>query len=154
MLISGKPVQIKSPHQAIEHGIGMVHQEFMLIPGFSVTENIKLNREISKPSLASRLLGRDLEKLDNKTMEEHSRLALDKIGIAISEAEKIRNLPVGYMRFVEIAREIDKSGIKLLVFDEPTAVLTESEADILIGVMEALAGRASASSSSPTVWAR
>ncbi len=140
VLISGKPVQIKSPHQAIEHGIGMVHQEFMLIPGFSVTENIKLNREISKPSLASRLLGRDLEKLDNKTMEEHSRLALDKIGIAISEAEKIRNLPVGYMQFVEIAREIDKSGIKLLVFDEPTAVLTESEADILIGVMEALAG--------------
>ncbi len=137
--IDGQPVHIKSPHQAIEHGIGMVHQEFMLIPGFSVTENIKLNREISKPSLVSRLLGKDLETLDRKTMSEHATRALDKIGIAISEAEQIRNLPVGYMQFVEIAREIDKTGIKLLVFDEPTAVLTESEADILIGVMEALA---------------
>ncbi len=139
VLIDGQEVHIKSPHQAIEHGIGMVHQEFMLIPGFSVTENIKLNREISKPNLVSRLLGHDLEVLDSATMEQDARQALDKIGIAISEAEKIRNLPVGYMQFVEIAREIDKSGIKLLVFDEPTAVLTESEADILIGVMQALA---------------
>lgn len=137
--IDGEPVYIKSPHQAIDHGIGMVHQEFMLIPGFSVTENIKLNREISRPSLVSRLLGRDLETLETERMSEDARQALDKIGIAISEAEKIRNLPVGYMQFVEIAREIDKSGIKLLVFDEPTAVLTESEADILIGVMRALA---------------
>lgn len=139
VLIDGQVVNIRSPHQAIEHGIGMVHQEFMLIPGFSVTENIKLNREISKPNLVSRILGHDLEVLDTDTMRTHAKAALDKIGIAISEAERIRNLPVGYMQFVEIAREIDKSGIKLLVFDEPTAVLTESEADILIGVMQALA---------------
>ena len=139
VVMNGETVHIKSPHQAIEHGIGMVHQEFMLIPGFTVTENIKLNREISKPSFFSRILGQDLEVLDTNTMATHAKTALDKIGIAISEAEKIRNLPVGYMQFVEIAREIDKSGIKVLVFDEPTAVLTESEADILIGVMEALA---------------
>jgi simple sugar transport system ATP-binding protein len=139
VLIDGEEVHIKSPHQAIEHGIGMVHQEFMLIPGFSVTENIKLNREIARPNLVSRVLGKSLETLDMERMDDDARKALDKIGIAISEAEKIRNLPVGYMQFVEIAREIDKSGIKLLVFDEPTAVLTESEADILIGVMQALA---------------
>jgi simple sugar transport system ATP-binding protein len=137
--IGGELVHIKSPHQAIEHGIGMVHQEFMLIPGFSVTENIKLNRELSRANIVSRLLGHDLETLDTDRMTDDARTALDKIGIAISEAEKIKNLPVGYMQFVEIAREIDKSGIKLLVFDEPTAVLTESEADILIGVMQALA---------------
>ncbi|NLC31844.1 MAG: sugar ABC transporter ATP-binding protein [Clostridiales bacterium] len=137
--IDGKLVNIATPHQAIDLGIGMVHQEFMLIPGFTVTENIKLNREISHPNLASRLLGSDLESLDTLQMGKDARTALDKIGISISENELIKSLPVGYMQFVEIAREIDKSGVKLLVFDEPTAVLTESEADILIQVMQTLA---------------
>ena len=137
--VDGKDVQIQSPHQAIDLGIGMVHQEFMLIPGFTVTENIKLNREISRPNPVSRVLGSSLESLDSLKMSEDAQTALNKIGIRISESELIKNLPVGHMQFVEIAREIDKSGVKLLVFDEPTAVLTESEADILIGVMQALA---------------
>ena len=137
--VDGKDVHIQSPHQAIDLGIGMVHQEFMLIPGFTVTENIKLNREISRPNPVSRVLGSSLESLDSLKMSEDAQTALNKIGIKISESELIRNLPVGHMQFVEIAREIDKSGVKLLVFDEPTAVLTESEADILIGVMQALA---------------
>lgn len=137
--VDGKDVQIQSPHQAIDLGIGMVHQEFMLIPGFTVTENIKLNREISRPNPVSRVLGSSLESLDSLKMSKDAQTALNKIGIKISESELIRNLPVGHMQFVEIAREIDKSGVKLLVFDEPTAVLTESEADILIGVMQALA---------------
>ena len=137
--VDGKDVHIQSPHQAIDLGIGMVHQEFMLIPGFTVTENIKLNREISRPNPVSRVLGSSLESLDSLKMSKDAQTALNKIGIKISESELIRNLPVGHMQFVEIAREIDKSGVKLLVFDEPTAVLTESEADILIGVMQALA---------------
>ena len=137
--MEGKDVRIQSPHQAIELGIGMVHQEFMLIPGFTVTENIKLNREISRPNPVSRVLGSSLESLDSLKMSEDAQAALNKIGINIFESELIKTLPVGHMQFVEIAREIDKSGVKLLVFDEPTAVLTESEADILIGVMKALA---------------
>lgn len=137
--VDGNTVKLLSPHQAIEQGIGMVHQEFMLIPGFTVTENIKLNRELSRPNAASRVLGHDLESLDTLKMREDSRKALDKIGIKISESDLIKNLPVGHMQFVEIAREIDKSGVKLLVFDEPTAVLTESEADILMEVMQTLA---------------
>lgn len=137
--VDGKPVTIGTPHQAIDLGIGMVHQEFMLIPGFTVTENIKLNREIAHPNLASKLLGSDLESLDTLQMQEDARNALNKIGINISEMGLIKSLPVGYMQFVEIAREIDKLGVKLLVFDEPTAVLTESEADILIEVMQTLA---------------
>ncbi len=52
-----------------------------------------------------------------------------------------RGLPVGYMQFIEIAREIDKTGIRLLVFDEPTAVLTESEADRLLEVMRVIASK-------------
>ena len=69
-------------------------------------------------------------------MAEGARKALDTIGLSIDENELVGGMPVGYMQFIEIAREIDKKGIKLLVFDEPTAVLTESEAEQLIKVMK------------------
>lgn len=141
VLIDGEKANIKSPIHAMEMGIGMVHQEFMLIPGFTITENIKLNREISKPWIPSRIFGKELEKLDTKAMSADSRKALDSVGIGIDEFSKVEGLPVGHMQFVEIAREIDKQGIKLLVFDEPTAVLTESEAEQLISVMRTIAAK-------------
>ena len=126
----------------------------MLLPGFTITENIKLNREISRPNLVSRVLGKNLETLDMPAMARDARKALDKVGMSIEEYTLVKGLPVGYMQFVEIAREIDKTGIKLLVFDEPTAVLTESEAQQLIQVMKQIAQAASPSSSSPTAWKR
>ena len=141
LLLDGETTRILSPQHAMQQGIGMVHQEFMLIPGFTITENIKLNREISKPNIVSRILGEDLESLDMEAMRADARKALGSVGIAISEDTKIKGMPVGYMQFVEIAREIDKSGIRLLVFDEPTAVLTESEANQLIAVMKDIASR-------------
>jgi len=137
--LNGKETHILSPQEAMARGIGMVHQEFMLIPGFTVTENIKLNREISRPNLISRILGNDLESLDHAAMAADARKALDSVGVTIPESTLVKTLPVGYMQFVEIAREIDKTGVKLLVFDEPTAVLTESEADQLISVMRSIA---------------
>jgi len=137
--ISGEEVKFTSPNDAITAGIGMVHQEFMLIPGFTVTENIKLGREDSTPTILSRIFGHRLERLDEKKMESDSRRSLDSIGMGIEEHVKIAGLPIGYMQFVEIAREIDKLGIKLLVFDEPTAVLTESEATQLLAVMKSIA---------------
>lgn len=136
--LKGKGTHILSPQDAMAQGIGMVHQEFMLIPGFSVTENIKLNREISRPNIISRILGQELESLDHAAMAAESRRALDSVKVSISGDTLVRTLPVGYMQFVEIAREIDKTGVKLLVFDEPTAVLTESEADQLISVMKSI----------------
>lgn len=141
VLLDGEATSIQSPQHAMQQGIGMVHQEFMLIPGFTITENIKLNREISKPNVVSRILGQELESLDAAAMRADARKALTSVGINIHEDTRIRGLPVGYMQFVEIAREIDKSGIKLLVFDEPTAVLTESEANQLISVMKDIASR-------------
>ena len=135
----GEPVQIMSPMDAMEKGIGMVHQEFMLIPGFSITDNIKLNRELTKPWPVSRVLGKDLEFLDGKAMAGDARKALDAVGLSIEEYAMVSGLPIGYMQFIEIAREIDKTGMKLLVFDEPTAVLTESEAEQLLGVMKKIA---------------
>ena len=56
--IDGKEVHIKTPHEAMLNGIGMVHQEFMLIPGFTITENIKLNREITDSNLVSKVFGK------------------------------------------------------------------------------------------------
>ena len=139
--IDGQPAVIDAPQNAMNFGIGMVHQEFMLIPGFTITENIKVGREISHPSIMSRIFGKNLETLDMKRMAADARKALDEIGMDISEYVKVAGLPIGYMQFVEIAREIDKTGIKLLVFDEPTAVLTESEAERLLAIMRQIADR-------------
>lgn len=139
--INGRPAVIDTPVKAMEYGIGMVHQEFMLIPGFTVTENIKIGREISNPTLLSRLVGRSMETLDFEAMKKDAKKALKTIGLQIEDYVKVAGLPVGYMQFIEIAREIDKTGIKLLVFDEPTAVLTESEADRLLEAMRVIASQ-------------
>jgi simple sugar transport system ATP-binding protein len=145
LLINGKPVIIKSPYEAMDHGIGMVHQEFMLIPGFTVTENVKINREITKEnklnSVLAHTLGKRMKILDFKKMNNDARLALDTLEMSIEEYTLVYGMPVGHMQFVEIAREIDKVNIKLLVLDEPTAVLTESEAENLIKAMKNLAKR-------------
>lgn len=141
VLIDGEKTVIASPHDAMLKGIGMVHQEFMLLPGFSITENIKLNREITKPNIMSRVFGSKMESLDMKQMSTDARDALDSVGMSIDEYTMVSGLPVGYMQFVEIAREIDKKGVKLLVFDEPTAVLTESEAEQLLSVMKEIAAK-------------
>lgn len=141
VLIGGEKTEIASPHDAMLKGIGMVHQEFMLLPGFTITENIKLNREITKPNIMSRVFGSKMESLDMKAMSGDARMALDSVGMGIDEYTMVHGLPVGYMQFVEIAREIDKKGMKLLVFDEPTAVLTESEAAQLLKVMKDIASK-------------
>lgn len=137
----GHDVVIRSPHHAMELGIGMVHQEFMLLPEFTIAENIKLNREITKPSVLSKIFGKGLRVLDHGAMREDARKALDILGMSIEETTRIKGMPVGHMQFVEIAREIDKEGIKLIVFDEPTAVLTETEAKKLLDAIERLAAK-------------
>ncbi len=144
--LGGRLVRPTAPAHAMAHGVGMVHQEFMLLPGFTITENIKLNRERTRPTIASRVLapigGRTrnaLETLDYPRMNADTRRALDQIGMSLDEGLPIGALPVGHLQFVEIAREVDKENARVLVFDEPTAVLTESEADELLGVMRRLA---------------
>lgn len=137
--IAGEKVEIMNPHDAMNYGIGMVHQEFMLIPDFTITENIKVGREIGTPTIFSKILGPALDVLDRKKMRDDANKALKRIGLNIEEYVKVAGLPIGYKQFVEIAREIDKTGIKLLVFDEPTAVLTESEAERLCQIMQRIA---------------
>lgn len=137
----GKTVDISSPIEAARLGIGMVHQEFMLIDNFTVAENVKLNREEGKSTIVSRVLGREQELIDREKTEEASRSTLDSLGISLDAATRIKQLPVGYKQFVEIARELDKSNIKLLVLDEPTAVLSEKEADIFLNCVKGVAER-------------
>lgn len=144
VFIDGKLVNIRSPKEAMEYGIGMVHQEFMLIPEYTITENIKLNREVTKENFLSKILGKSAEKLrflDQAQMDQEARQSLDTAGLDVEEWIRVKGLPVGYMQFIEIAREIDKKNIKMIVFDEPTAVLTESEADNLMKTMKKLAAK-------------
>jgi len=141
IIFNGNPVKIRSPRDAMELGIGMVHQEFMLLPGFTITENIKLNREILKDNAVSKIFGPRLKTLDVEAMRRDSKRALSELGMTVDEWLPIAGLPVGYMQFVEIAREIDKRNVKLLIFDEPTAVLTESEAEKLLQAMRIISSK-------------
>ncbi len=139
VIFDGNAVKIDSPKTAMSLGIGMVHQEFMLIPGFSISENIKLNREILKTNIISPILGEKAKSLDFKNMDKDSEIALDTLGLSLKVQNKVAGLPVGFMQFIEIAREIDKKNMKLMVFDEPTAVLAESEASTLLSGMRKIA---------------
>ncbi len=138
ILFNGEPVLSPSPEEAMALGIGMVHQEFMLLPGFTVMENIKLNREPTRPNLWSRFLSKKLETLDIQRMRKDASAALDRLDLGIDEMLRVAGLPVGFMQFIEIARELDKDNLQLLVLDEPTAVLTESEADTLLETVKRL----------------
>ncbi|MEW6307771.1 MAG: sugar ABC transporter ATP-binding protein [Bacillota bacterium] len=138
--IHGVPFSPKDPSEALAAGIGMVHQEFMLIPGFTVAENVKLNRE----PLRHASLGRvhpSLHILDRPAMAADTRQAFTSIGVNVDDWMMVAGLPVGHKQFVEIAREVDKHGTKLLILDEPTAVLTEVEAAQLIEALRRLAAR-------------
>ncbi len=138
MLIDGEPYKPRTPMEAMNAGVGMVHQEFMLIPGFTITENVKLNRENTKPNLASKVFGKTLESLDFAEMEKDASEAFGKLNLDIDINQVVEGLPVGYKQFVEIAREIDKDQMKVLIVDEPTAVLTESEAEYFLEVLTKL----------------
>lgn len=138
IFIEGKECSITSPEQAIAQGIGMVHQEFMLIPGFTAGENIKLNREPLRDNPVSRVLGQRMKTVDFAQISRDSQATLDRLGVTLDEGRMVDSLPVGYMQFVEIAREIDKENIKLLILDEPTAVLTESESEIVLRIVKRL----------------
>ena len=99
VLLDGEKVNIQSPFDAMHKGIGMVHQEFMLLPGFTIAENIKLNREITRPNPVSRMLGKNLETMDMDAMSADARKALDSVGMGIDEFPMVTGLPVGYMPF-------------------------------------------------------
>lgn len=137
--LDGEKISFKSPLEALKAGIGMVHQEFSLIPGFTTAENILLNMEKTKPNVISRVLGKRLETVDMKEMRRMAQRAIETLGVQLDPDTLVSEMPVGHKQFIEIAREIDREKVKLLVLDEPTAVLTETEAEILLKAMRKLA---------------
>lgn len=108
VLIDGEKVSFSTPFDALNVGIGMVHQEFSLIPGFTVTENILLNREPKKKNIVSEIFGSRLDTLDYKKMEELSAQSIEKMGVEIDKNMVISDMPVGHKQFTEIARELSK----------------------------------------------
>ncbi|MBQ2616521.1 MAG: sugar ABC transporter ATP-binding protein, partial [Synergistaceae bacterium] len=137
--IDGKTVNFTSPNQALAHGIGMVHQEFSLIPGFTATENILLNREVLNGSSMNYIFSDRVSTLNREAMNARASSAIHTLGVNISPDMVVSEMPVGYKQFIEIAREIDRKNTRLLFLDEPTAVLAESEAEILITALKKLA---------------
>ena len=132
-------LNFSNPMDAINAGIGMVHQEFSLIPGFTATENILLNREFTKTSVISKILGKKLSTLDRQKMNLSAREVFELLGVNLAPDMLVSDMPVGHKQFVEIAREVDREKVKVLIFDEPTAVLTETEAQVLISALKKLA---------------
>ena len=139
--IDNKEVNFQDPLDALEAGIGMVHQEFSLIPGFTATENILLNRESTKYNPLVEIFGDRLKTLDRADMKQRAEKAISTLGVELSPDTLISEMPVGHKQFTEIAREIDRSKTRLLVLDEPTAVLAESEAAVLIKALKKLAAQ-------------
>jgi simple sugar transport system ATP-binding protein len=126
-LVEGRPVHIGHPNEAIRLGIGMVHQHFKLVPSFSVAENIMLGME---PHTAGVLRRRD--------ELEAVRLLADQFGLPVDPTAKVRDLPVGMQQRVEILKTLQRQA-RILVLDEPTAVLTPQEARELFTVVRQLA---------------
>ena len=129
ILVNGKEVEIDSPATAMRHGIGMVHQHFMLVPSLTVAENITLGRE---PKRNGVLLDRDRMLKEVKECCQIYRLEVDL------EAP-IHSLSVGVQQRVEILKALYR-GADILVLDEPTAVLTPQEVEELFNAVRALKG--------------
>ena len=127
IFVHGKKVSIHSPTDAIRAGIGMVHQHFMLIPVFTVTENIMLGEESVKWG----------DFLDHPTAAKRIQEISKTYGLEVDPAAHVGDLPVGIQQRVEIIKLLYREA-KILIFDEPTAVLTPQEADELFIIMRAL----------------
>ena len=141
ILLNGQKVDFKTPFEALAAGIGMVHQEFSLIPGFTAAENILLNREPKRRSVISEVFGDRLDILNRKEMAQKAAASIEKMGVKIDGNMVIHDMPVGHKQFTEIARELSKDQLKLLILDEPTAVLTEKEAEALLASIRGMAAQ-------------
>ena len=126
IFLQGEKVEIQSPGDALRYGIGMVHQHFMLIPVFTVIENIVLGL----PSEREPFLGLNRAK-------EKIRALMDRVDLQVNLDAKVESLSVGEQQRVEILKVLYR-GAQILVFDEPTSVLTPSEARKFFEICRAL----------------
>ena len=130
ILVGGAPTHMDSPKDAIENGIGMVHQHFMLIPVMTVAENIVLATEPRKAGIF----------LDYDGARKRVRELSDRYGLAVDPDARIENITVGQEQRVEILKALYR-GADILILDEPTAVLTPQEAKELFEIIRSLQER-------------
>ncbi len=136
VLVNNQPLELDSTKDAISHGIGMVHQHFMLIPVFSVTENIMLGSETDHRARGSGPVP-PLDRLERKTVAAMVRELSHKYGLDVEPEAIVGDLPVGVQQRVEIVKALYRKA-SILILDEPTAVLTPQEAEDLTRIMHEL----------------
>lgn len=129
IVIDGKPVVCHGPRDAIAAGIGMVHQHFMLVPVFTVTENVMLGSEQTTAG--------PVGALDRRRARARVVEVSREYGLAMDPDAVVEELPVGVQQRVEIVKALTRE-VDLLILDEPTAVLTPQEIEDLLEVMRAL----------------
>ena len=122
--VKGRRIEHFSPKAAIERGVGMVHQHFMLVPSFTVAQNIVLSREPRRLGVF----------FDNATAERETRGLVEEYGLEVDPAATVRDNSVGLQQRVEILKTLYR-GADILILDEPTAVLTPQETDELFDVI-------------------
>ena len=127
IFVNDEKVQIGNPAEAIELGIGMVHQHFMLVPSLTVAENIVLGREPKRNRFF----------FDARKAEESVKTLSDRYGLRVNPKAVIRNLSVGLQQRVEILKALFR-GAEILILDEPTSVLTPQEVESLFSAIRAL----------------
>ena len=127
MYMRGEKVSIHSPSDAIARGIGMVHQHFMLVPVFTVTENVMLGVESTKAGIF----------LDRAVVTQRIREISERFGLKVDPDARVEDLSVGAQQRVEIIKVLYRQA-DILIFDEPTAVLTPQEVDDLFEVIHSL----------------
>ncbi|MBE7383210.1 MAG: ABC transporter ATP-binding protein [Leptolyngbya sp. SIO1E4] len=125
IFLDDRPVQIESSQAAIAHGIGMIHQHFMLVPSLTVTENIVLGAEAGLP-------------LRRAAKEAEIAALSQTYGLAVPPDARVEDLPVGVQQRVEILKVLYRRA-KILILDEPTAVLTPTEVGSLLRLLRQLA---------------
>lgn len=128
ILINGEPVVFNSPRDAEDHGIVIMHQELSLIPEMTVAENVMLGHEPLKGGLF----------IDKATLRKTAQDALARFGFTLDINRPVKSLRVGEQQLVEIARAL-LGDARLLIMDEPTSALSQTEADILMEVVRDLA---------------
>ena len=126
IVVNGQVVKLDSPSKAASLGIGMVHQHFMLVEAFTVAENIILGSELTKNGVL------DIARATKEIMDLSERY-----GLAVDPSAKVADISVGAQQRVEILKTLYR-GADILIFDEPTAVLTPSEIDELMAIMKNL----------------
>ena len=127
ILVRGEKVNIQGPHDAIDKGIGMVHQHFMLVPVFTVTENVMLGVESIKNGIF----------LDRGSASQRIEEISSQFGLDVDPQVLVEDLSVGAQQRVEIIKVLYRQA-EILIFDEPTAVLTPQEVDELFKVIHSL----------------